>query len=255
MPAAPQPVVIANVELTVNGKRVAMQIRVPAGKVRPAELLPMYRGLSERLTALAVRDAEAAGHRITCKKGCGACCRQLVPISALEARELVKLVERMPEPRRSEIKARFAAARRRLESELPDLMPQLLHPQDFPPAAVRGLEERYFPLGIACPFLEDESCSIHGDRPIACREYLVVTPVEYCAGSDGTKVRAVTPPGGPIYAGIAASERTPGGNRVGWVHLVLAPDFVAEHPQEPPPRAGPELVSELFTRLGKGGKS
>jgi Fe-S-cluster containining protein len=255
MPAAPQPVVIANVELTVNGKRVAMQIRVPAGKVRPAELLPMYRGLSERLTALAVRDAEAAGHSITCRKGCGACCRQLVPISALEARELVKLVERMPEPRRSQVKARFAAARRRLESELPDLMPQLLHPQDFPPEAVRGLEERYFPLGIACPFLEDESCSIHADRPIACREYLVVTPVEYCAASDSSKVRALSPPGGPIYAGIAAAERTPGGNRVGWVHLVLSPDFVAEHPQEPPPRPGPELVSELFTRLGKGGKA
>ena len=252
----PQPpsranVVTANVELTVNGKRVAMQIRVPAGKVRPSELLPMYRGLAERLTALAVQGAQASGHSITCKKGCGACCRQLVPISALEARELVRLVARMPEPRRSEIKARFAAARQRLASELPELMPQLLHPQDFPPESVRGLGDRYFALGIACPFLEDESCSIYADRPITCREYLVVSPVEHCAAGDSTNIRALSPPGGPISAGIAAAERTPGGNRVGWVHLVLAPDFVAEHPGEPPPRTGPELVGELFTRLGK----
>ena len=251
MPATPQPVVTANVELTVNGKRVAMQIRVPAGKVRPAELLPMYRGLAERLTALAVQDAEAAGHRITCKKGCGACCRQLVPVSALEARELVRVVARMPEPRRSEIKARFAAARQRLQAELPELMPQLLHPQDFPPDSVRDLGDRYFALGIACPFLEEESCSIYPDRPIACREYLVVSPVEHCATGDSKHVRALTPPGGPISAGIAAAERTPAGNRVGWVHLVLAPDFVAEHPDDPPPRTGPELVGELFTRLGK----
>src|SRR4051812_4274758 len=97
-PPARANVVTANVELTVNGKRIGMQIRVPAGKVRPAELLPMYRGLSERLTALAVQSAHASGHSITCKKGCGACCRQLVPISALEARELVRLVARMPEP-------------------------------------------------------------------------------------------------------------------------------------------------------------
>src|SRR5436190_11726199 len=169
MHPAPQPVVTANVELTVNGRKLAMQIRVPAGKVRPAELLPMYRGLAERLTALAVGDAEASGHSITCKKGCGACCRQLVPISALEARELVRLVARMPEPRRSQVKARFAAAWQRLASELPDLIPQLLHPQDFPPESVRGLGDRYFALGIACPFLEAESCSIYADRPIACR--------------------------------------------------------------------------------------
>jgi hypothetical protein len=36
-------------------------------------------------------------------------------------------------------------------------------------------------LGLACPFLEDESCSIHPYRPSICREYLVTSPAEHCA--------------------------------------------------------------------------
>jgi Fe-S-cluster containining protein len=35
---------------------------------------------------------------------------------------------------------------------------------------------------MPCPFLEDESCSIHPDRPLVCREYLVTSPAELCAG-------------------------------------------------------------------------
>ena len=45
----------------------------------------------------------------------------------------------------------------------------------------RELNLEYWALKIACPFLENESCSIYKDRPIACREYLVVTDPKHCA--------------------------------------------------------------------------
>jgi hypothetical protein len=38
----------------------------------------------------------------------------------------------------------------------------------------------YFEQAVACPFLEDESCSIHRHRPSVCREYLVTSPAEHC---------------------------------------------------------------------------
>jgi hypothetical protein len=38
------------------------------------------------------------------------------------------------------------------------------------------LSLEYLALGIACPFLEDESCSIHAERPLACRQHLVTSP-------------------------------------------------------------------------------
>jgi len=251
-PAHPRPgLVTADVELTVNGRRLPLRVAVPAGPVPPAALLPLYRGLADHLTDLAVRAAGAAGHAISCKKGCGACCRQLVPVSPLEARELVKIVERMPEPRRSIVRERFAAVRRRLKAEAPHLLARLLRPQDCSRDEAVSLGHEYFRLGIACPFLEDESCSIYAERPVDCRQYLVVSPAHHCSEDASPHVRALTPWGGPVSAGIPSPECTPEGRAVQWVHLALAPDFVAQHPQEPPDRPGPEMVEEFFSRFGK----
>jgi hypothetical protein len=38
----------------------------------------------------------------------------------------------------------------------------------------------YFHAGVPCPFLENESCSIHPIRPLSCREYIVTSPPELC---------------------------------------------------------------------------
>jgi Fe-S-cluster containining protein len=44
-----------------------------------------------------------------------------------------------------------------------------------------GLALAYFKLGVPCPFLRDESCSIYPYRPSICREYLVTSPAENCS--------------------------------------------------------------------------
>lgn len=148
---------------------------------------------------------------------------------------MMKVVDHLPEPRRSIVKQRFIDARRRLEAEAPALLDLLLHPQDRPRDQLASLGDDYFRLGIACPFLENESCSIYADRPVDCRQYLVVSPARHCAEHNSPHVRAITPWGGPVE----------------WVVLALAPDFVSEHPAEPPPRAGPEIVEEFFARFGR----
>ena len=125
-----------------------------------------------------VKTAEKSGKSISCKAGCGACCRQLVPITPTEAYNLRDLIESLPEPRRSDIRARFAEARRKLDEA--GLLEKLLHPETVGDE-LRAVGMEYFRLGIACPFLEAESCSIYPDRPIACREYLVTSPAEGAA--------------------------------------------------------------------------
>ena len=254
MPPAPsQPrAVTAEVRLTVNGRVLPLRVTVPAGAVAPRELLPLYRGVAERITAEAVASAEAEGHRVSCAAGCGACCRQLVPVSALEARELMRVVDAMPEPRRSAVRQRFADALARLEAEAPQVLEMLRRPQGHSVEALVDLGHAYFRLGIACPFLEDESCSVYADRPVDCRQFLVVSDPKHCAEYRSPHVRAIAPWGGPVSAGIPVSERTAAGEPVHWVHLILAPEFVAEHPHEPPPRPGPEMVEEFFTRFGRG---
>jgi len=52
----------------------------------------------------------------------------------------------------------------------------------------------YFALRVPCPFLEEESCSIHPDRPLVCREYLVTSPAELCAGPTQEGVTPVPVP-------------------------------------------------------------
>jgi hypothetical protein len=52
----------------------------------------------------------------------------------------------------------------------------------------------YFALGIPCPFLEDESCSIYADRPLACREYLVSSEPANCSRPEAAAVAVIEVP-------------------------------------------------------------
>src|SRR3954447_24942564 len=97
----------------------------------------------------------------------------------------------------------------------------------------KKIEPGYFALGMACPFLEDESCSIHPDRPIACREYLVTSPAENCSHPSAETVRCVKPPRS-IWAQLARFDSVePGAEHLRWVPLIVAPEWAENHPGEP----------------------
>ena len=108
----------------------------------------------------------------------------------------------------------------------------------------------YFQEGIACPFLEEESCSIYEERPITCREFLVTSPAEHCArlGSEGVeRVRLPV----RVFNAVARWQAPEAGHFLErWVPLVLAPEWASAHPNEPPARPGPELLRELLGHLG-----
>jgi Fe-S-cluster containining protein len=46
------------------------------------------------------------------------------------------------------------------------------------------VSRRYYELLLDCPFLENDSCLIYEERPIACREYNSVTPPALCEAFD-----------------------------------------------------------------------
>ena len=88
-------------------------------------------------------------------------------------------VERLPADRQAEVRARFADRVERLrEAGLLDALLDRVSPLDG--AAARDLAARYLALGLVCPFLEDDSCSIYDERPFVCRRYLVTTPPALC---------------------------------------------------------------------------
>ncbi|HKN86610.1 MAG TPA: YkgJ family cysteine cluster protein, partial [Nitrospiraceae bacterium] len=56
------------------------------------------------------------------------------------------------------------------------------------------MNRAYYALRMACPFLEEEHCSIYEDRPAACRELLVTTPADLCNDLINNPVRSLPAP-------------------------------------------------------------
>jgi Fe-S-cluster containining protein len=246
-PAQTPEAVSANISLTIAGSKLDAVLTVPTAPIPLLDILPIFQSLADVVITAVVRAVEAEGRKVSCCKGCGACCRQYVPVSEVEARQLHDLVENLPEPRRSTIKARFADARRRLEEA--GLLENIEHPERFPAEERRALGLKYFKLQIPCPFLEDESCSIHSTRPVVCREYLVTSPPENCATLKEGTIQGVMMPS-PIWPIVARLDgNTTKKEPFKWVPLIIAPDWAETHPDESAPRPGPEWVQRFFERL------
>ena len=83
--------------------------------VRLVDMLPLFHQLTDAFMGVATREAEALGRTIRCGPGCGACCRQLVPVAPAEARALAEHVAALPAERRTAVTGRFREAVARLE--------------------------------------------------------------------------------------------------------------------------------------------
>jgi Fe-S-cluster containining protein len=170
----------------------------------------------------------------------------LVPISAIEARRLVELIENFPPARRVTVLARFAEVVRRLAEA--GLLASLRHPKNMSQTEKSSLGMDYFRLRIPCPFLEDESCSIYPDRPLICREYLVTSPAENCANPKLDNIEGVPLPV-RVSRLLPDFGDAPGTVPTEWVPLVLAPEWVESHPDQAVARPAPEWLTLLFQRL------
>src|SRR5262245_59232115 len=236
----------ADLRVAIGGELVHLQITVPTGPASVGDLLPVFQGVANVVVDVGEDQAVRAGQAISCRKGCGACCRQLVPISPSEARVLACLVDALPEPRRSDVRRRFTTALDRLRAA--GVLSQLLDRGREESAPVRPLGLAYFRQGVPCPFLEDESCSIHPDRPLACREYLVTSPAAECAQPTPETVHCVPLPARPSAA-LRRVERDGASDEPEWLPLVLALEYAAAHPDDPARRSGQHLLVNFFTCL------
>jgi Fe-S-cluster containining protein len=241
--------ITGNVKITIGGRPIAIELTVPVKPVKSRRMLPVFQGMSELFVELGEKEVAAAGEKISCRKGCAACCRQLVPLAEIETHHIAGLVESMPEPRRSEIKERFEKAWQHFTKN------GWLDRLDASAAAThkerQSLVVEYFHESVPCPFLEDESCSIHENRPLACREYLVTSPAEYCFTLSGEKIKKVSLLANPseTVRQITNSENL---NRiVNFVPLVLALEWAKRFPDESPENTGEQWMAKFFTRLTK----
>jgi len=219
----------ATLRLAMGNLRVVHPITVPDAAVPAADVVPALQGLVN-----AVVEAAEKGKTISCRKGCGACCRQLVPVSRTEGERLLEVLEAMPPSRREVLTARFAAAETAIEAA---------GLKDHKARSDRELSTAYFALGVPCPFLEDESCSIHPERPLVCREYLVTSPAELCAGP---KQEGVTPVAVPK---VSLAARGMQDEKDEWFPLAMLMAWKRTRPREVEQRPGPQWVQRFLKRM------
>lgn len=222
-------------------------LAVPPGAMRLAELAWNAMALDDRLVAMAEKAEASQGRAVSCSKGCGACCRQAVPVSPAEAWMLADRVAALPPDRRDAVVARFASVRDRLREA--GFGSRSLSGAEGGEMQRLGIE--YFRLGLACPFLEDEACSIHPHRPSACREFLATSDPAHCSDPGAAPVRNVPMSVSLTDALSRLSAAVLGGEPTA-IPLALALDWAAAHAEDGRRRFdAAQLMGTLFDMLGK----
>ena len=128
------------------------------------------------------QQSRNAGQAISCRMGCAACCRMLVPLSPPEAFSLLEYIEQLPNERRTAVEGRLEASKAALAGHglLHRLHAVAAADHPIPDEELEPLNRAYYALRHPCPFLEHEMCSIYEARPAACRELLVTSPAPLC---------------------------------------------------------------------------
>ncbi len=236
--------VTCGIRIALADRTLKAEIPVPAGLMRPAMLLPIFQSLTGALAEHAMQVAERKGRSVSCKAGCAACCRKLVPLSEMEVRRLHEVFEGLPESTRSGVLARFDVAMQSLKST--GLLDRLGVPDGLNTDEFWSIGLEYFRQWISCPFLENERCVIYEDRPIACRECLVVSPPSDCfPDSKATAVGHLVLPCS-VSAALAHIHDSCEYTGARWIPLILMPDWVKAHPERKPTRTGPELLNAIL---------
>ena len=243
--------VSGKVGFSLHGVPMEFEVTVPASPVKPQRMLPVFQQLANAFADGAEEAAASEGRPVSCKAGCGACCRQPVPITETEVYHIAELVESFDEPRRSEVKGRFRAAAEHFNStgwygRFADHIRRasnLTLEEGYIEGV--GLIREYFADGIACPFLENESCSIHPVRPVSCREYLVTSPAENCSELSPTNIARVEFPLKPSKA-LQKLGSMGDFDGIGFPVLSRALELAERFPERFESKPGPEWLKDFF---------
>jgi Fe-S-cluster containining protein len=241
----------ADFSLTFGNTSLNASVKLPAGRTTLTQLLPIIQNLENAIVNRIGEEANKAGKSISCRAGCGACCRQMVPVSLFEAEALTAWIQTLDEEQRSELERRFHAALSRLRDAgvIEKILKEdwLLDQEHTTQLAID-----YFHAGVPCPFLEDESCGIHPIRPLSCREYLVTSPPELCKDPSVNEVAGIRLPIKLSRALFAFGQQLEQDPR-GWIPLVflLAWGESAAKPGEHVAGTGKEVLGMFLDQVTK----
>src|ERR1039458_2807748 len=159
MDEKPQETVSVEFAVGIGDGKFTATAAVPAGRANLTQILPVLQSLDDSLIGGVTAQLSQAGLTVSCKAGCGACCRQMVPLSSFEAEALSTWIRPLPEARQEELAGRFHQALLKLAAAgLIDRMvnEDWLAENEYAPQ----LALDYFYQRVPCPFLDADLCSI-----------------------------------------------------------------------------------------------
>lgn len=165
---------VVDAEIQVLGKPLRFRIGVQDWMAPMSALVPVARVICDELLNAVLDDHIRKRGTVSCRKGCAACCSYLVALSMPEVFQLRKEFSQMPADDRIPIlKSCVNAARKILKQE--KTQSQINEFTDL-----QQISDWYMGLNLRCPLLKDGLCSIYDERPLACREYFVQSPPDWC---------------------------------------------------------------------------
>ncbi len=170
---------VVEMAFDVAGEFLPLHIGVRNGFSKLADIAPMARTLSSKITDAGLRHFERNGKTIPCRKGCGICCHYIVVLTVPDVFRLVEEVKQMPAQRRNGVMKSF------------DKINEWFEQQHVDNSQTTGISDWYSRLRHPCPFLYDNQCTIYENRPTVCREWLVTGTDRQCRKNN--KVRRVSP--------------------------------------------------------------
>jgi Fe-S-cluster containining protein len=239
----------ATFSLPVGGASLQASVQLTTAHTTLTQLLPIVQNLENAIINRVSQEAEAAGKPISCRAGCGACCRQLVPVSLFEAEALTDWLQTLPEEQLAELQQRFHRALLALRNA--GVLDSILDGSwTLDDERATQLAVDYFHAGVPCPFLEDESCSIHPIRPLVCREYLVTSPPALCQDPSIYDVSGVRLPL-RLSRALHAFGQQMEQDRRGWIPLVflLAWGKSGARPGDRVAGTGPEVLKAFLDKV------
>jgi Fe-S-cluster containining protein len=225
--------------------------QLPEGRTTLTQLLPVLQSIEGAVIGRVEEEAQARGTPISCRAGCGACCRQMVPVSLFEAEALTEWMASLPQERQDELAQRFHRALLALrDAGVIDTLVSGDWALDA--EGTTQLAVDYFNAHVACPFLENESCGIHPIRPLACREYLVVSPPELCSDPSVNDITGVQLPLKFSKVLYSFGQEISGDPR-GWIPLVflMAWRKSGQKPGEQVTGSGEEVLRRFLKRTAE----
>jgi len=237
-----------SIEFKMFDQKIKAEIPVKTEPITQLEFLEVLHPLTDLFVNFSAEKSVNEGKIISCQMGCGACCRQLVPIAESEAYLLYELISILPKKSQNQLRQRFENAIDLLDqAELLDLLEDI---NELSSEELRDLGNKYFSLGIACPFLINESCSIHHNRPMACREYLVTSPSINCNNPQPGTIDVV-PLAATISVAAAQLDEPLHSNYVRQVPLIFSLWLAEEFPYDSERRLSVDMLRDMFSRLSK----